>query len=421
MVCHSVGSARRPGHIPTPSHSWTSTCWRRWQTFLLDDEEHLRKWRGHYLGTEDRNIVEQLGLTEDTENATDALRPRDHIAATASQRATNAARPRPAENGADRNVRQRIEIAPTAAVGATNAPLPLVRQPVGIPTPSAASAISIDDATDDGIFFERLLPLPSQHTAAQTAQPPIARPQHAGAHPTPAQVVPTAPQNVAAAIPPVDRVTHWATGRRQGGNREATGRRQASDRQATGKRQESDRLPRWATGRRQGDDREATGRRQEDDRQATGKRQASDRRATGYHVGRQGGDREATGRRQGGGRKTTGKRQEGDREATGNSDRRATGGNDRRATGERQEGARQKVAWRQETTGSDRKRQDSDRRAARKRQGSDRRATGERQDSDREATGKRQGSDRGLKVPKQRQGGDREATGWRQEGEVARI
>ena len=30
--------------------------------------------------------MEQLGLTEDTENATDALRPRDHIAATASQR-----------------------------------------------------------------------------------------------------------------------------------------------------------------------------------------------------------------------------------------------------------------------------------------------------------------------------------------------
>ena len=26
MVCHSVASARRPGHIPTPSHSWTSTC-----------------------------------------------------------------------------------------------------------------------------------------------------------------------------------------------------------------------------------------------------------------------------------------------------------------------------------------------------------------------------------------------------------
>ena len=26
MVCHSVGSARRLGHIPTPSHSWTSTC-----------------------------------------------------------------------------------------------------------------------------------------------------------------------------------------------------------------------------------------------------------------------------------------------------------------------------------------------------------------------------------------------------------
>ena len=219
----------------------------------------------------------------------------------------------------------------------------------------------------------------------------------------------------------IDRVTHWATGRRQGGDREATGRRQASDRQATGKRQESDRLPRWATGRREGGDREATGRRQEDDRQATGKRQASDRRAIGYHVGRQGGDGEATGRRQGGGRKTTGKRQEADREATGNSDRRATGGNDRRATGERQEGARQKVAWRQETTGSDRKRQASDRRAAGKRQGSDRGATGERQDSDREATGKRQGSDRGLKVPKQRQGGDREATGWRQEGEVARI
>ena len=100
---------------------------------------------------------------------------------------------------------------------------------------------------------------------------------------------------------------------------------------------------------------------------------------------------------------------------------RATGGNDRRATGERQEGARQKVAWRQETTGSDRKRQDSDRKAAGKRQGSDKGATGERQDSDREATGKRQGSHRGLKVPKQRQGGDREATGWRQEGEVARI
>ena len=133
------------------------------------------------------------------------------------------------------------------------------------------------------------------------------------------------------------------------------------------------------------------------------------------------GDREATGRRQGGGRKTTDKRQEGDREATGNSDRRATGGNDRRATGERQEGARQKLAWRQETTGSDRKRQDSDRRAAQKRQGSDRGATGERQDSDRRATGKRQGSDRGLKVPKQPQGGDREATGWRQESEVARI
>ena len=119
--------------------------------------------------------------------------------------------------------------------------------------------------------------------------------------------------------------------------------------------------------------------------------------------------------------KTRGKRQEGDREATGNSDRRATGGNDRRATGERQEGAKQKLAWRHETTGSDRKRQDSDRRAARKRQGSDRGATGERQDSDRRATGKRQGSNRGLKVPKQRQRGDREATGWRQESEVARI
>ena len=125
--------------------------------------------------------------------------------------------------------------------------------------------------------------------------------------------------------------------------------------------------------------------------------------------------------RQGGGRKTTGKRQEGDREATGNSDRRPTGGNDRRATGERQEGARQKVAWRQETTGSDRKRQNSDRRAAGKQQESDRGATGEQQDSDREATGKQQGSDRGLKVPEKRQGGDREATGWRQEGEVARI
>ena len=112
MVCHSVGSARQPWHIPTPSHSLTSTCWRRWETFLLDDEEHLRKWRGHYLGTEDRNIVEQLGLTEDTENATDAPRPSDHIAATASAQATNAARPRPTENGADRNVQQRIETAP---------------------------------------------------------------------------------------------------------------------------------------------------------------------------------------------------------------------------------------------------------------------------------------------------------------------
>ena len=147
-----------------------------------------------------------------------------------------------------------------------------------------------------------------------------------------------------------------------------------------------------ATGRRQGGDRKTTGWRQEDDRPAAGKRQGSDR-----------------------------KRQAGDREATGNSDRRATGGNGRRATGERQEGATQKEACRQETTGSDRKRQDSDRGAAGKRQGSDRGGTGERQDSDREATGKRQGSDRGLKVPKQRQGGDREATGWRQEGEVARI
>ena len=60
----------------------------------------------------------------------------------------------------------------------------------------------------------------------------------------------------------------------------------------------------------------------------------------------------------------TGKRQEGDKEATGKSDRRATGGNDRRATGEQQEGATQNVTWRQETTGSDRKQQDSERRAA---------------------------------------------------------
>ena len=135
MVCHSVGSAWRPGHIPNSSHSWTTTCWRRWQTFLLADEEHLR---GHYLGTEDRNIVEQLGLAEDTENATNALRPRDQIAATASARATNAPRPHPADNGLDRSVRQRIEIAPTAAVGATNAPLPPVRQPVGIAATAAA-------------------------------------------------------------------------------------------------------------------------------------------------------------------------------------------------------------------------------------------------------------------------------------------
>ena len=165
----------------------------------------------------------------------------------------------------------------------------------------------------------------------------------------------------------------------------ATGRREARDRQTTGKRQESDRLPRPATGRRQG------------------------------------GDSEATGRRQGGGRKTTGKRQEGNREATGNSDRRATGRNDRRATGERQEGVRQKVAWRQETTGSNSKQQDSDRRAAEKRQRSDREATGERSESEREATGKRQGSDRGPKVPKKRQGGNSGVTGWRQEREAARI
>ena len=147
--------------------------------------------------------------------------------------------------------------------------------------------------------------------------------------------------------------------------------------------------------------------------QATGKRQPSDRRATGYHVWRQGGDREATGRRQGGGRKTTGKRQGGDREATGNSDRRATGGNDRRATGERQEGARQKLAWRQETTGSGRKRQDSDRRAAGKRQGSDRGATGERQGSDKQATRERQGAKSAKKATGRRQGGDRMATGER--------
>ena len=86
----------------------------------------------------------------------------------------------------------------------------------------------------------------------------------------------------------------------------------------------------------------------------------------------------------------TGKQQEGDREVTGKSDRRATGGNDRRATGERQEGARRKVPWRQETTGSDRKRQDSDERAAGKRQGSDR----EQHRSDRTATGKQQASNR---------------------------
>ena len=35
IVCHSVGSARRPGHVPHSSHSRTSTCWRRWQNFGL--------------------------------------------------------------------------------------------------------------------------------------------------------------------------------------------------------------------------------------------------------------------------------------------------------------------------------------------------------------------------------------------------
>ena len=90
-----------------------------------------------------------------------------------------------------------------------------------------------------------------------------------------------------------------------------------------------------------------------------------------------------------------------------------TGRSDRRATGERQEGGRQKVGWRQETTGSDRKRQDSDRRAAGKRQGSDRGATGERQGSDREATGKLQGSDRGPKCQKSYM----EAKGRRQDGD----
>ena len=63
-----------------------------------------------------------------------------------------------------------------------------------------------------GIFMERLLPLPSQHTAAQTAQLPPAALQNAGlalarvpsaAPQRAAQVVPTVAQNVAAAIPPV--------------------------------------------------------------------------------------------------------------------------------------------------------------------------------------------------------------------------
>ena len=35
MVCHSVGSARRPGHIPTPSHSWTSSAFSNIKKFGL--------------------------------------------------------------------------------------------------------------------------------------------------------------------------------------------------------------------------------------------------------------------------------------------------------------------------------------------------------------------------------------------------
>ena len=52
----------------------------------------------------------------------------------------------------------------------------------------------------------------------------------------------------------------------------------------------------------------------------------------------------------------------------------------------------QKVAWGQEMTGSDRKRQDSNRKATEKRQGSNKGATGERQASDRQATGERRGA-----------------------------
>ena len=88
--------------------------WRRWRILLLADEEHLRTCRGHYSGTEDCNIVEQLGLTEDTEIATNALRPPDDIAAMASARPTNTPRPRPADNDPDHSVRQSIAIAPAA-------------------------------------------------------------------------------------------------------------------------------------------------------------------------------------------------------------------------------------------------------------------------------------------------------------------
>ena len=41
--------------------------------------------------------------------------------------------------------------------------------------------------------------------------------------------------------------------------------------EATGKQQESNRVPRWATGKRQGGDREGTGKRQEDDWQGIGR------------------------------------------------------------------------------------------------------------------------------------------------------
>ena len=151
--------------------------------------------------------------------------------------------------------------------------------------------------------------------------------------------------------------------------------------------------------------------------QVTGKRQANDKRATGYHIGQPGSDGEATGRRQGSDRKTAGKPQEGNREATRNSDRRATGRNNRRATGERQEGVRQKVAWRHE---KDRKRQEATglrqeggRIATGKQQASDRGATGERQESDRQATGEQQGAKSAKKVTQRGHGGDRTAIGER--------